>query len=160
MLRRLIVISLFALLVAGLSSAADAPWFDFANCSMCKVIGQNPEMMKSISWEQHDISNGIVCVTTVPDKYLDAYRAAHESMAEIGARLMKGEQMYLCGSCQALGKCLAENPHQEYAQTDHGDVWILTSDNPEVVAALQEWAKRSTEEMAKMTATPAPKTEG
>lgn len=150
MLRRLTVLSLVALVAAGVAFAGELGWFDMQNCDMCKNLSKNPEVLNAITWEQANISNGIVCVTTVPDKYIEAYRAAHESMGETSKRLQSGEQLHLCGSCTALGACLMKGPHQEYAETSTGDVWILTSDKPEVVQELQAWAQRNKDEMAKM----------
>lgn len=146
MIRRLTVVIVAVLAVAGTAIAGE--WFDMENCAMCKNM--SPELMKSMSWEQVDISNGIVCITNVNKGQIDAYRKAHESMVETGMRLQKGEQLKVCGSCTALGMCLMKGPHQEYAETSTGDVWILTSDKPEVVTELQAWAKRNRDEMAMM----------
>jgi hypothetical protein len=57
----------------------------------------------------------------------------------------------MCGSCMALGACMMKGPKQEYVETAHGDVWILTSDNPELVKELQAWVERNKVEMKKMT---------
>jgi hypothetical protein len=146
MIRRLTVVIVAVLVVAGAAFAGD--WFDMENCAMCKNM--SPGLMKSMSWEQVDISNGIVCITNVDKGQIDAYRKAHEKMFETSKHLQQGEQLPLCGSCTALGMCLMKGPHQEYAETSTGDVWIFTSDNPELVAELQAWAKRNREEMAMM----------
>jgi len=148
MLRRLTVLSMVALIAAVAAFAGEPAWFDNANCDMCKNIG--PELYKSITWDQENISNGIVCVTTVPAEDMAAYRPAHAGLMKTAQRLMAGEQLHLCGSCTELGKCMMQMPHQEYAETSTGDVWIITSDKPEVAAELQAWAKRNREEMAKM----------
>jgi hypothetical protein len=66
------------------------------------------------------------------------------------AKLEKGEMMDMCGSCTALGMCMMKGVNEEYVETSTGDVWIVTSDSPEVVAELQAWAKRNKEEMKKM----------
>ena len=152
MSHRILLMSLVVLLAAGVSTAGEMAWFDMENCGMCKNMSSNPEMMNSISWEQHPISNGIVSVTTVPEQYLLNYRKAHEAMVATGEKLGQGEMIEMCGSCTALGTCLMKGPKQEYVETAHGDVWILTSDNPELVKELQAWAKRNREEMAKMKA--------
>jgi hypothetical protein len=148
-MKRLISLTLIALFVATAIYAGDMSWFDMENCAMCSNM--SPELIESLSWEQVDISNGIVCITTVQNgKYLDAYRTAHAKMVETGMRLQKGEKLEVCGSCTALGMCMMKMPHQEYAETSSGDVWILTSDKPEVVKDLHAWAKRNREEMAMM----------
>jgi hypothetical protein len=139
--------------VAVAGENAEAPWFDMENCTFCKHMGANPEMMKAISWEQHAISDGIVCVTTVPDKFLPDYRKAHAAMVAAGEQMEQGGAMpMMCGSCMALGSCFMKGPKQEYVETKHGDVWIMTSDAAELAAELQAWAKRNQEELAKMKA--------
>ncbi len=151
MKRILMVLSLVAIIAAGVSVADEGAWFDMENCAMCTSLSSNPELMMNISWEQHPISNGVIAVSTVPEKYIGAYRKAHAVMVETGERMHKGEKLEMCGSCMALGMCMMKNPHQEYVETNHGDVWILTSDDAELVAELQAWAKRNKEEMAKMS---------
>jgi len=149
MYKRMILIAVVLMLVAGLASAGDTAWFDMENCAMCKNIGSNAEMMMHTSWEQYPISNGVVSVTTVAAKYLDAYREAHQAMVKTGMELQSGKKMELCGSCEALGKCMMKGPNQEYVQTSNGDIWILTSDDEALVAELKAWAKRNRTEMAK-----------
>lgn len=150
MKRILMILSLVALIAASVSFAGEGAWFDMENCAMCTNLSSNPELMMNISWEQHPISNGVIAVSTVDEKYVEAYRKAHAAMVETGMRMQKGEKLEMCGSCMALGKCMMKGPNQEYVETLHGDVWILTSDDAELVAELQAWAARNTEEMAKM----------
>lgn len=141
---------LVMLLAAGAGVAGEKPWFDMENCAMCKPMMSNPELMQNISWESHEISKGILMVTTVNGKFLDQYRTAHMAMAETAKKLQKGETMEMCGSCTVLGKCFMQGAVQEYVETSTGDVWFATSDNPEVVAELHSWAKKNKEEMTKM----------
>jgi len=149
MLRRVTLLAVMAILVMGVAVAGDMPWFDMENCAMCQNISNRAELMSHVAWEQHNINGGIVSVTTVDMDYVPAYRKAHEAMTETGEKLMAGEKMQLCGSCTALGACLMKGVDQQYVMTSHGDVWILTSSNPEVTDALQAWGKRNKEEMAK-----------
>ena len=149
MSRRILAISLVVILAAGIGVAGEKAWFD-PSCGMCKPMADTPGLMENIQWEQHNLSNGIVAITTVPEKHLAAYRSAHGEMEKIAAGLEKGKMVEMCGSCMALGKCLMGGANQEYVETSNGDVWIVTSDNPEIVTGLQEWVKRNKEEMAKM----------
>jgi TusA-related sulfurtransferase len=71
-------------------------------------------------------------------------------MKEAGMKLQQGEMLPLCGSCTAFGGLMMKGVTQEYAETKHGDVWIVTSDDDEVAAEIQAWAKRNREELAKM----------
>ena len=148
MTRKMIALSLAALFVAGFAAAGDKAWWD-ANCSMCKPMMEDQALMKNVKWEQHDIAKGFVAVTTVKKDYLDKYRAAHEEMEKTSKRLQAGEKLDLCGSCDFLGMCMMKGASQEYVKTSSGDVWIVTSDNPEVVTDLHKWVKKNKETMAK-----------
>ena len=149
MLRKMILLTVAAVLVAGVATAGETAWFDMDNCSMCTNISNRHELMGNITWEQHNIEGGIVSVTTVEMKYIEDYRTAHASMVETSMKLQSGEKMEFCGSCSALGMCLMKGVDQQYVETLHGDVWIITSENAEVAAELQAWAKRNKDEMAK-----------
>ena len=149
MTRRIMLLSLAILVVAGIAAAEDKPWFDM-NCSMCTNLYSVEGLMENMSWEQLDISNGVLSVTMVKKDYLPAYRKAHMGMQETGMKLQKGEMLPVCGSCTALAACMMKGVNQEYVETKHGDVWIVTADNDELVAELQAWATRNREELAKM----------
>ena len=142
MTRRLTALSfaLVAIAVAGAAFAGGQAWFD-KECAMCENLMSDEALMKNMNWEQHNLTAGIVAVTTVKPDYLAAYRTAHGNMNATTQRLMKGEQMELCGSCTAMGKCMMMGAQQEYVETSSGDVWIVTSDNPEVVADLHKWGR-------------------
>lgn len=155
MSKKIVLLSAAIALVFSIALAGDAPWFDMKECAMCKSLTETPGLMESTNYEQLNISNGIVCLTTVKGDQLKAYRAAHAKMMDVAARLGKGEALEMCGSCNAFGMIMMKGVKQDYAETRQGDVWIITSDKPEVVAELQGWAKRNSDEMAKMkTATP------
>jgi len=155
MSKKIVLLSAAIAVVFSIAFAGDAPWFDMKKCAMCKSLTETPGLMESMNYEQLNISNGIVCLTTVKGDQLKTYRDAHGKMKEVFARLEKGEAVDLCGSCTAFGMIMMKGVKQDYAETRQGDVWIVTSDKPEVVAELQGWAKRNSEEMAKMkTATP------
>jgi len=137
------------LLVGVASMAGEAAWFD-TNCDMCKNMYGAEGLMANMSWEQYELSNGIVSVTTVDPKYMDTYRTAHAKMGESVKRMQAGEQLALCGSCTYMGMCMMKGAAQDYVETKTGDIWIVTASSPELVAELQTWAKRNEEEKAKM----------
>lgn len=154
MSRRIIALTLVALVAAGIvvaqeKAAKEKPWFDM-NCGMCKPMADKPGLMDNMQWEQHKLTNGIIAVTNVPKGHLEAYRAAHEEMMKIAEGMEKGEMVEMCGSCMALGMCLMKGPHEEYVKTKTGDIWIVTSDDPEVVTGLHKWVDRNKAEMEKM----------
>ncbi len=151
MSRRILIISLVALVAAGVSVAGEeGAWFDMQNCAMCQNLTDVEGMIDNISWKQYNINAGIVSIANVDGEYLTQYRTAHEGMSKTGERMMGGEKLDMCGSCTALGMCFMKGAQAEYVETDTGDLMILTSDDPELVKELQQWAARNTEEMKKM----------
>ena len=152
--RILITLTLVLAIAVGVSVAGDdsktseLSWFDMQNCAMCKSMPM--ELYPSMTWEQYPISNGVVSVTIVTEEALPAYRTAHVDQMATGEKLMSGEQMALCGSCQAFGACMMKGASYEYVETKNGDLMIVTADDKEVAAELKNWATKNKEEMARM----------
>jgi hypothetical protein len=152
MLRKLAALALVALFISGVGVAGEKPWMDMANCAMCKNMVAVPGLMENMTFEQYDLTKGVVSVTTVDKAHLAAYRKAHGQMMETAKKLQAGEMMELCGHCTALGAIMMKGVDQDYAETPTGDIWVMTSSKPEVATELKAWAKRNKEEMAKMHA--------
>ena len=150
MTRRITLFAMVVLLVGVASMAGETAWFDMTGCEMCKGMSSEDGLMTHMTWEQYDLSNGVVSITTVDPEYMDKYRTAHAKMNETVMRLEKGEEMSLCGSCTALGMCMMKGASHDYVETKTGDIWIVTASTPKLVAELKTWAKRNREEMAKM----------
>ena len=138
-----------AVLVLG-TMAADKPWFDMPNCDFCKHLMTDPALLDNMTWEHHNISNGLVTITTVNKEYMDAYKKANEAMEETGKMMEQGEEVKMCGSCTEYGNLMMAGIKIEHFATLHGHVTIMTSDKPELVAKIQAWGKHNTDEMKKM----------
>jgi len=121
-----------------------------ANCSMCKPIVAHPEIMADLAWKNYAMTTGVMSVTTVTDKSRDTYMSVCKAMEANGAKLMAGEDMPLCGSCEVYAGLVGKGVKTELVVTDFGTVRLSMSDDEEVVSALQGWAERNDEEMAKM----------
>jgi hypothetical protein len=139
-----------ALIVSSLAFAGDEAWFDMENCSFCKNYTEDPELIHHMSWEQHSISNGIISVTVVDEEYRESFATCSAKMMKAGEEAMQGKQMPMCNSCMAFGTIMMKGPQSEKVETTNGEIWIMTSDDPEVVKAMQKWAKRNMTELAKM----------
>ena len=61
-----LVMLVFAVAVSA--SAADR-WMEMASCDICRPMAEEPELMKNTAWEHHNISNGLVSVTTVNEDF-------------------------------------------------------------------------------------------
>ncbi|MCZ6766448.1 MAG: hypothetical protein O7D32_05900 [bacterium] len=147
---RIALLTMVVLLVGVASMAGETAWFDMTSCDMCKSMSSTEGLMDHMTWNQYDLSNGVISVTTVEPAYLDKYRAAHAEMGKAMESMEKGEKTSLCGSCTYLGMCMQKGASHDYVETETGDIFIVTASNPELVAELQTWAKRNREEMAKM----------
>jgi hypothetical protein len=148
----LLLLAAATLVVSGLALAGDEAWFDMEHCSFCKNLMDDPELLHHMTWEQYNLSNGIISVTTVDPEYVEAFAASSAKMAKVGEELMQGKQMPMCNSCKALGMIMMKGPKSEEVKTKHGEIWMMTSDDPAVVKELQGWAKRNMDELAKMEA--------
>ncbi len=144
-----LILGLFVfMMLVPMAFAGD--WLDMEKCTMCKVLTTHEGLMENMTWEHHNLKNGIVTISTVKDSHMKAFRKANTEMNTLGDRLMKGEQMEMCGMCNAFGAVLMKGVDMEYAETMHGDIWILTSDKSEIVKELHDWADRTKKEMAMM----------
>jgi hypothetical protein len=153
-MRKLTIVLLAAvvamILVSVLIQADEKAWFDLENCDFCKQLTTPPDLLENMGWEHYNISNGLISVTTVNDGYMEAYLAAQARMEETGKKMQKGEPVKMCNMCMAMGKLMMKGVKMENIQTQHGDILLMTSDDPEVVKEIQAWGKRNNDEMAKM----------
>jgi hypothetical protein len=154
------VLMMSLLMFSGvMAEEATGPWFDMEHCGFCKTLLDQPELMEHMTWEQHNISNGIMSVTTVDPEFMPQYQKASAAMEEVGKKFAAGEKVEMCPMCQAMGACYAKGMKTETVKTLHGDVTLMTSDDPALVAEIQAWGKRTNDEMAKMEAEPMEKME-
>jgi len=142
------MVILFA--ASTLTVAGEDKWFDLENCGFCQSLLEPPDMLQHATWEHHNISNGIVSVSTVEKEYMDQWRVAEVKMEELGKKMQAGEQVKMCNSCMAMGKLMAMGAKWESVHTTHGGVSLMTSDDPEVVKEIHAWGKKTTDELAKM----------
>jgi hypothetical protein len=135
-----------------LAGDAQSHWFDLEGCSMCKALTEDPELLPNMSWEQFDLQNGIISVTTVKPEHMASFKKANEKQMMVGEKLMKGEMLPMCNSCQAMGMIMMKGQsdlQQEMINTKYGSIWILTSPDKKIVAELQQWAHKNQEELKK-----------
>jgi hypothetical protein len=147
-----LVLAVTVLLLAGTASGGDKPWFDMEKCELCKVFMEEPILMASMNWEEFEVYNGTVSVTTVKKEYLPAYRTAHKKMMKNIDRLEQGDTLYLCGMCTEIGRLMELGAVYEYFETEQGSVSLFTAAGPEVIAAIKAMSVKGKEEWEKMEA--------
>lgn len=139
-----VVIAAAAFLVAG-----EKPWLDMANCDFCKPWMETG-LMKEMTHEQVPISNGVLCLSSVPEARMADYKKTSALMNEIGNKAAKGEQVKMCGSCETMGSFFMRGAKMEEAWTKTGSAMLITSSDSTVVADIHKWVKKNDEEFAKM----------
>ena len=134
--------------------AVETPWFDMENCAFCKHLMKDPKLLENMAWEHHDVSSGLLCITTVKPECQKSYQEAMGAMMDLGQKLDKGEvdikDIKMCGSCQHWGMLEEMGAKFEHVQGKGADIMLMTSDKPEVVKKIKEYGQRSREELAKM----------
>ncbi len=133
-----------------LISAEETPWFDMENCSFCRHLLTDPHLLDNMTWDQYDIANGLLIVTTVKPEFQASYLKAMTKMEKLGQEMAAGKtDVKVCGHCQFYGKLLMSGAKFEHVSTAMGEIDLITSDKPEVLKMIREYGQRNREEMAK-----------
>ncbi len=142
-----------ALIVASASSAVAANDTEQAmmegmkKCAVCKHLTDNPELMKSMTWETHKIDNGMLCVTTAPkeqrDNFVDLNEKMHAEIEKVKADQKSGKEVQLCDMCADMGKLVEAGANEKEIQIPNGSIHMLTSSDPAVVAKIHANADKA-----------------
>ena len=152
---KFVILTLALCLCAGLAVAGDAePWFDMANCDMCKHLLTPEGMLHEIGWEHHLTATGALSVTVVPESRAKDWAAAKTAMMAAGEKMAKGEATQMCNFCKSMGALMMGGKMQtEHFETIGGEVMLVGSTDPATVEAIHKHYKRTMEELKKMEAT-------
>jgi len=133
------------------SPTGEKPWFDMQNCIMCKSMTAEKGLMEHMTWDTYVTATGMVGVCTVDPAYKEAFARAgakmEATMKDLAAGKVTGP---LCGFCTSYGELMKAGAKSDMFTTPTGDVSVLSSTDPAVIAKIQAHAKRTQEEMAKM----------
>ena len=149
---RLVLIVIGVMLLLSSSLIAGDGWWDMKNCEMCKPFA-NDDLMEHVAYEVHNISNGLLMTSSVEEKYKEQFEKAGMEMQKVVNKLVAGEQVHLCNSCQAMNQMFMKGAKMDEVTTKTGHITIITADTPELVADIHAWADRTNVEMAKMEET-------
>lgn len=150
-----------ALSVGSAVTAGEGSWMDMGNCEMCKALTEeDPGLIKNMSWEYHDISDGLMSVSTVTPTYREHFRRASKRAEQVQTKLREGKDVKLCNMCIEYGSMLMSGKVKvEHVNTLNGNVDLTTSDDPEMIGRIKKWGERTRTELAKMETEPESKTE-
>lgn len=132
------------------TETAATPWFDMENCEICKCLSAHKGLMESVKWETHLLDNGSISIAVVPDDMKPTYVKAMKDMDKEIARVDAGENVKCCGYCMGMGELISAGAHEQKVSTAGGELVILTSSDPDLVAKIQQHAKRTIAEQAKL----------
>jgi len=138
-------------LVFSPAMAQDKPWFDTKNCDFCKQFANDPQLLENMIWEYHDISNGLMIITAVKPEFKASYLAAQEGMQKVAQEMAQGKQgIQMCEHCRTYGALMMSGVKFEHVPAGVGDIMLMTSEKPELLAQIKDFAARSREGQAKM----------
>ena len=144
------IVALVMVSAVAAQAGDDGPWFDMANCAMCKNLLTEKGLLENMTWENHLIANGALSFTSVTPEYKDAYQQMGKAMEAAGAKLMAGEQLPLCNFCQSYGALMMAGAKAEMVETAGGDIGLITSTDPELVKKIHAHTQRTIDEYNKM----------
>jgi hypothetical protein len=153
MKRTLLILAAIAMVAAmvAVGVAQEKPWFDMKNCDFCKVW-TTPEMMKNVTYEQHNISNGVLTASFFPESFRESYKKASTQMDVLGQKAGAGEKVQMCGSCEKMGTFFMRGMKMEEVYLRNGVTMLMTSTDSSLVADMHNWAQRNADEEKKMKA--------
>ncbi|RKX19903.1 MAG: hypothetical protein DRP51_06605 [Candidatus Zixiibacteriota bacterium] len=146
----LLAVLLVIFIMAAFGIAEDKAWFDMGNCDFCKHLAADSLLMENMVWEQYEISNGLLIVTTVKPEFMESYRLATARMKEIGEAMMAGTvaDLKTCGHCDYYGMMMQSGAEFEHIETPTGDIDLITSDNEEIIEMIKTYADNNDKAMA------------
>jgi hypothetical protein len=144
-----VIVMIMALFM--IATAQDKPWFDMEKCAFCSQLMAEQGLMDHMpKWEHHNTKTGGMTITVVDPEFVPAYKRAMAKMEEVGMKLQQGEQVYICGYCEAYGALMIQ-----FDQVESDNIFVYTaySDKPELVDEIHAYIDRTNAEMAKMMET-------
>ena len=146
-----IALAIMAIALIAVAVAQEKPWYDMKNCEFCKPWS-TPVMMKNCTWDQREISNGVMTVGLFPESFRDTYKKASAQMEALSEKAVFGEKIQMCGSCETMGSFFMRGAKMEEVPTKSGVVQLMTASDSTLVADMHKWAQRNAQEEKKMKA--------
>jgi hypothetical protein len=120
---------------------------EMKDCTVCKVMAEDADLMKEMTWECHKIKDGMLCVATVPkdmkDKYAEIMKKMEATVETLPAKMQQGEDVKLCTFCSGMGELITAGANQETVETATGSICMVTSHDADVVAKIHAQAEKA-----------------
>ncbi len=140
--------------IAVTAGAEEEKWFDLENCIFCKNLLDDPELMNHLTWEIHEISDGIMIVTTIDPEYRESYNKAEKAIEQVASEMMQGKHMDepVCGYCHNYGALMFKGAKIERIPAETAEIVLIRSDKEELQKEIKAFGERTNEELAKFEA--------
>ena len=129
----------------GMAQDQEDKWFDMENCGFCQVFAAQEGLMEHMQWEIHELENGFLNVTIVPDEMEDVWSDIEEGMQKAAMKMQEGGEAKLCQHCTAYGEFVTSGCSMQELNTIGGRIAIVTSDDPDMIAKLKKHARKTRE---------------
>lgn len=131
----------------------EKPWFDLKNCAFCKEIDAQPDLIKHMNSEYHNIDGGFISITQIDKEYQAAYDKTMEGMKKVATDMgTAGKIPPMCQHCSKYGDFLMAGVHDQYINSAFGHIFLMTSADTAVATRLQAFAARTAQETEKFKA--------
>jgi hypothetical protein len=148
-----ILVAFGALLAASaLAGQRLEGWFDYEHCAYCRAWAAQPGLVAHSHDEAHELSDGIVWVTTIDNGYEDAFAKALKAEDSVTAELNAGKDLPLCRYCATIGDLAHEGARIEAVPCHSALVTIYSSADTSVVRQLREFGVTGTAKIAQANA--------
>ncbi|MCX6836158.1 MAG: hypothetical protein NTW07_13720 [candidate division Zixibacteria bacterium] len=145
----LAVLALTSMVIQG-EEVASPKWLDPHGCYFCQPLTLTEGLMEHLTWEHHNIKNGMVTVTTYAPEWKEKYKAASADMEKRWMGYDPTKPQPLCGMCAAWMKMPMDKVAWETVEFKGGEIGITTSTDSAVVAQLHEITDKTCAAMDEM----------
>ncbi len=152
-MKKLVYVAVALAVVMCIAVAQEKPWFDLKNCAFCKQLDAQPDLIKHMNAEYHNIDGGFMSITLIDKDYQEAYLKAQTGMQKVAEEMSKtGTIPPMCQHCSKYGEFLMSGVRSQMIHSAVGEISLMTSTDTAVVTKLQAFAARSAVELAKFQA--------
>jgi hypothetical protein len=108
-------------------------------------------LIEHSSFDTYATATGLVSVCTVDPAYKEAFARAGAKMEATMKDMAAGKDVGpLCGFCTSYSELVKAGAKSEMFTIPNGDVSVLSSTDPALIAKIQTHAQRTQDEMKKM----------
>ncbi len=144
----LVVLACLVIAASAVAGKTLKGWFDYDHCAYCREWAAQPGLVAHSHDEAHEISDGIVWVTTIDNGYEDAFATALAAEDKVAADLGAGKDLPLCQYCATIGELGKKGVRIEAIPCRNALVTIYTSTDTSLVWQIREFGSTGVAKIA------------